>query len=78
MSKSSRLARRQIRLAFAQHLEEAGMTFIVYVALKTDRNPFKVTDSVSIGTHACLLVSVCLLGGFCASRGWGRNPCADT
>lgn len=54
------------------------MTCVVYMALKIDRNPFKVTDSVFIGRHACLLVNVGLLGGLCASRGWGRDIWPDT
>jgi len=54
------------------------MTCVVYMALKTDGNLFKVTDSVFIGSHVCLLVSVGLFGGLCASRGWGSNTCLDT
>lgn len=48
------------------------------MALNTDTNPLKVNDSVFIGSHTCLLVSVGLLGGLCASRKWGRNTCPDT
>lgn len=48
------------------------------MALNTDTNPLKVNDSVFIRSHTCLLVSVGLLGGLCASRGWGRNTSPDT